>query len=79
MSTENHQNKDRMRLFAPDRGQHVDRLIEETERQITNTKLFLDRLHQGEEKTRRYVEEVKTTFENDLRRFQRSRGENDNR
>jgi hypothetical protein len=73
MSTQNHQNRDRMRLFVPDRSKDMDRLIEETERQIANTKTFLDHLHQGEEKTRQYVEEVKATFENDLRRFERNR------
>jgi len=73
MSTENHHNKDRMRRFAPDRSEDIDRLIEETERQIANTKTFLECLHHGEEKTRRYIEEVKTTFENDLRRFERNR------
>ena len=76
MSTENHQNKGRMRLIVPDRSESVDRLIEEAERQIANTKLFLERLNQGEEKTRRYVEELRATFENDLRRFRRSREKN---
>jgi hypothetical protein len=74
MSTENHQNKHLMRLFAPERSEEMDHLIEETERQIANTRRFLEHLQQGEEKTRHYVEEVKATFENDLRRFERSRG-----
>ena len=73
MATENHQNKDRMRMFAPNRSEDIERLIEETERQISNTKKFLECLHHGEEKTRRYIEEVKTTFEKDLRRFERNR------
>ena len=77
MSTENHQNQDRMRLFTPDRSEGLDRLIEETEQQIANTRLFLERLNHSEERTRRYVDELKASFENDLRRFQRDRRENE--
>ena len=75
MSTENNQTDNGMRLFVSGRSQDRDRLIKATEQQLNNTKLFLERLHQGEEKSRRYVEKVKATFENDLRRFRRNRSE----
>ena len=77
MLPENQQNKDRMRQFAPRRSGSIDNLIDETEQQIANTKLFLERLQQGEEETRRYIEELKSSLENDLRRLERTRRKRD--
>jgi hypothetical protein len=66
-----------MGVFIPDRDKWVDRLIEETEFQITNTRAFLERIHDSEEKTRKYIEELTNHLENDLRRLERERSESE--
>ena len=75
MSTENQTDNDRMGLFAPDGSPKIDRLIEDTERAIANTRSFLEKLHENEEKTRKYVETLTNSLENDLRRLVRDRRE----
>ena len=75
MSTENHSDKERMGVFTPDGSPKIERLIEETERAITNTRSFLDKLHESEEKTREYVQTLTASLENDLRRLERDRRE----
>ena len=64
-----------MGVFTPDGSLGIDSLIEETERAIINTRSFLDKLHDSEEKTRHYVETLKSSLENDLRRLERDRRE----
>lgn len=73
MATENQSDKDRMGIFAPQRSPQIEHLIEETELAINHTRSFLDKLHNSEEKTRRYVETLKASLENDLRRLERDR------
>ena len=64
-----------MGVFTPDGSPKFERLIEETERAIANTRSFLDKLHESEEKTRLYVETLTSSLENDLRRLERDRRE----
>ena len=64
-----------MGVFSPDGSPKIDRLIEETERAITNTRSFLEKLHENEEKTREYVQTLTNSLENDLRRLARDRRE----
>ncbi len=75
MSTENNSDKERMGVFTPDGSPKIERLIEETERAISNTRSFLDKLHESEEKTRQYVQTLTNSLENDLRRLERDRRE----
>ena len=78
MSTENDKDRERMRLYVPERHGWIDRLIEETEDRITNTKAFLDRIQAGEERTQQYIKEHLAKLEGDLRRLERQRREPDN-
>lgn len=64
-----------MGVFTPERSPQIEQLIEETELAITNTRSFLDKLYDGEEKTRHYIENLKSSLENDLRRLERDRRE----
>lgn len=66
---------DKMGLFAPDGSPRADRLIEETEHAIRNTRAFLEKIQKGEEATRRYVENITAHLESDLRRLERERRE----
>ena len=75
MSAENKTVGDRMGVFTPERSPQIEQLIEETELAITNTRSFLDKLYDGEEKTRHYIENLKSSLENDLRRLERDRRE----
>lgn len=43
-------------------------MVEDTEHLLTNTKRFLDGLASDDEYSRRYVENLKETLENELRR-----------
>ena len=64
-----------MGVFAPDGSPQIDRMIEDTEQAIANTRSFLDKLHDSEAATRQYVENLTSTLENDLRRLERDRRE----
>ena len=75
MSAENKTDRDHMGVFTPERSPQIEHLIEETELAITNTRSFLDKLYDGEEKTRHYIENLKSSLENDLRRLERDRRE----
>ncbi len=75
MTTSNKNDPDRSGLFAPEGSPKKDRLIEETEQLLVNTRKFLEHLQAGEEDTRRYVEGLKETLENDLRRLERDKRE----
>ena len=77
MTSSNEKDRGRSRRFGPGGGPESDQLVEETERLLANTRAFLDSLEQGEEATRKYVEEVKESLENDLRRLKRDRRERD--
>jgi hypothetical protein len=77
MTSNNEKDRGSSQRFAPGGGPEGDQLVEETERLLANTRAFLDSLEQGEEATRKYVEEVKESFENDLRRLKRDRRERD--
>ena len=73
MTSSNEKDRDRSKVFEHGGSPKTDRLIEETERLLINTRIFLEHLEQSEEATRRYVEGLKTTLENDLRRLERDR------
>lgn len=75
MSNENQNDQDKMGVFTPNGSPQIERLIEETERAITNTRSFLEKLHDSEDKTRQYVETLTASLENDLRRLERDRRE----
>ena len=75
MSTENKKHSDRMRMMAPARSESADHLIEDMEDRIANTEAFLGGVRTGEEDARRYIEEMLTALQNDLRRLERSRRE----
>ena len=79
MSTSNENDRRRTKLFTPKSNPQTDRLIEETEQLLINTRRFLEHLQAGEEATRKYVEGLKTTLENDLRRLERDRRESKKR
>jgi 5-bromo-4-chloroindolyl phosphate hydrolysis protein len=64
-----------MGLFAPDGSPKIDRLIEDTERAIANTRSFLEKIHESEDETRKYLETLTNSLENDLRRLERDRRE----
>ena len=73
MSSENTRNRNKMGRLVPERDTQIDRLIKETESQLDNTRVFLDRIHAGEQLTRRHISEYKKALERDLERLQRER------
>lgn len=75
MTARNEKDRDRSKVFAPGGSPKADRLIEETEQLLTNTRRFLEHLQAGEDATRKYVEGLKETLENDLRRLERDKRE----
>ena len=58
---------------SPKKDAEADRLIDETRRMAANTRTFLDRLVVGEAESRRYIEELNASLENELRRLENSR------
>ena len=75
MTSRNEKDRGRSKLFVPDGSAETDRLIEETQQLLVNTKIFLERLQESEDATRKYVENLRETLENDLRRLKRKRSD----
>ena len=75
MSESNENDKEKMRRFAPDESAEQKRLIDDAERAVDNTRMFLDRLREGEESARRYVDELRNGLAADLERLRRKLGE----
>ena len=74
MTQENDRYSDRMGLSALERtSQEIDDLIEETEWSIANTRRFLEQMHLSEIESQRYVEQIRDTFEGNLRSLKRKR------
>ncbi len=73
MTRENIKDRYRMRLLTPRRSPEIDNLVEETKERLENARAFLDRIEDGQERTRRYLEEFAATLENDLRRLEKNR------
>ena len=62
-------------LFTPDGAVRVEKLINDTERRLENTRKFLDDLREAPPEARRYVDGLKTTLEHEVRRLEREREE----
>lgn len=73
MSAENNRDRDKMRLFVQGRDSRIDDLIDETELQLANTRLFLDRIATSENQTREHIKHYKDSLQRDLDRLRRER------
>ena len=74
MTQENHRYSNRTGLSGLEsNNQEIDDLIEEAERSIANTRKFLEQIHLSETENKRYVEQIRDTFEGTLRSLKRRR------
>ena len=73
MSEENEKDRDQMRRFTPGRGRELENHLESTEAMLAHTRAFLNHLAESEEESRRYVEQLKESLENDHRRLEKER------
>ena len=71
--------KDEEGTSARDQRLETERMIEETRRMLENTCAFLKCIREGEDAANQYVQQLKGTLENDLRRLERDRMERERR
>jgi len=81
MSSQNKKDQQRMGVLVPDGSPDTERQIEETQALLRDTRALLDKITHGNDKTRRHIEELKESLEDDLRRLESERdgrGESEN-
>ena len=69
MLSENKKDQEEMGVSIQSGNPETERQIEETKVLLRDTRALLDQIADGEDKTRRHIEELKDSLEEDLRRL----------